>query len=270
MAYLEREKGKRVYYESHGEGASAVMLIHGWGMSCRTWDNVLPALLAQGLRVVLIDHRGCGGSDKDFDDLGIEAIGTDVVALVDELELQAVVLNGWSLGGAVAVGAAAALGERCTGLVLTGGASPIYTRKPGLACGGTDADLAATVAALTANRIAVLADVAAAVCARDVGKPIVEWMWRIFCEASPRAVVTLGQLADVDHRDILPALGMPILAFTGSEDGFVSPDICRWIGDNCSRARLIEYEGVGHAPFIEVTEQYNADLLQFLEQLQAN
>ncbi len=264
MAYLEREQGQRVYYESHGEGDTAVVLIHGWGMSCRTWDNVLPALLAAGHRVVLIDHRGCGGSDMDFADMSITAIAEDVVALVESLGLSTVVLNGWSLGGAVATYAAAALGARCRALVLTGGASPIYTQKPGMACGGTDADLAATVAGLTGNRIAVLADVAAAVCARDVGQHLVDWMWRIFCEASPRAIATLGELAGVDQRETLRELGIPILAFTGSEDGFVSPEITRWVGEYCAGARVIEYDGVGHAPFIEVTEQYNADLLAFL------
>ena len=124
MGYLTREDNKRVYFESHGEGDSAVLLIHGWGMSSRTWDPVVPALVARGHRTVLIDHRGCGQSDKDFADLGIEAIAGDVVALVEALGLKTVVLNGWSLGGAVAVEAADRLGSTCKGLVLTDWAAP--------------------------------------------------------------------------------------------------------------------------------------------------
>ena len=61
---------------------------------------------AAGHRVVLIDHRGCGESSKDFADMGIEAIAGDVVALVEHLGLSKVVLNGWSLGGSVVVAAA--------------------------------------------------------------------------------------------------------------------------------------------------------------------
>jgi non-heme chloroperoxidase len=171
MAFLNTDCGRRVYYEDYGSGKRAVLLIHGWGFSCRAWDNTLPALLGAGHRVVMIDHRGCGRSDKDFPDLGIEAIAGDVVNLVAALGLESVVLNGWSLGGAVAVEAADRLGKRCAGLALTGGATPIYTQKPDFAAGGTDADVAATLAGLVADRITFLAGLSQAVCAKDVGEP---------------------------------------------------------------------------------------------------
>ncbi|MBT5005479.1 MAG: alpha/beta hydrolase, partial [Halieaceae bacterium] len=119
MSHLAREDGKQVYYEDYGSGDSAIVLVHGWGANTRAWDYTLPALVAAGHRVVLIDHRGCGQSSKDFADVSIEAISGDVVALVEHLKLSRVVLNGWSLGGAVVVAAAVALGERCSGLVLT-------------------------------------------------------------------------------------------------------------------------------------------------------
>jgi pimeloyl-[acyl-carrier protein] methyl ester esterase len=179
MAYLTTDCGRNVYYEDYGSGSSAVLLIHGWGFSCRAWDNTLPALLAAGHRVVMIDHRGCGRSDKDFADLGILAIAADVVALVAKLDLKSVVLNGWSLGGAVAVEAADQLGKRCGGLVLTGGATPIYTQKPDFQAGGTDADMAGTVAALRADRIGFLAGLSHAVCAVVFGEPLVKWIWEV-------------------------------------------------------------------------------------------
>lgn len=264
MAFLNTDCGRRVYYEDYGSGSRAVLLIHGWGFSCRAWDNTLPALLDAGHRVVMIDHRGCGRSDKDFPDLGIQAIAGDVVSLVGELDLDSVVLNGWSLGGAVAVEAADRLGERCAGLALTGAATPIYTQKPDFAAGGTDADVAATLAGLKADRVSFLAGLAQAVCAKDVGEPLVRWMWQVFCEASPMTYVTLGQLAQIDQRRKLAALGVPIVSFVGTADVFVAPEICRWVGEHNAHARVIEYDGVGHAPFLEVAEQYNRDLLDFL------
>jgi non-heme chloroperoxidase len=267
MAYLKRDCGRQVYYESHGSGDRAVLLIHGWGMSCRAWDNVVPVLRSAGHRVVLIDHRGCGASDKDFDDLGIAAIAGDVVDLVVELGLSQVVLNGWSLGGAVAVASAVALGERCRALVLTGGATPIYVQQPDLPLGGTRKDLDATVQALVDNRIAFLADLSRAVCAMEVGDAIEQWLWQLCCEASPRAFETLAELGDVDQREALAALDLPLLGFVGSEDAFVDPAIGRWVGEHCPRGRVIEYQGVGHAPFLEVRERYNHDLCDFLRSL---
>ena len=263
MAYLQREHGS-VYFEDHGSGERTVLLLHGWGMSLRVWDAVLLALLESGYRVVLMDHRGCGGSDKDFADMSIEAIAGDAVALVEELGLSRVVLNGWSLGGAVAVAAAAHLGDRCEGLVLTCAASPIYVQKPDLALGGTPEDMAATVQALRADRITFLHGLSQAVCAKPVGEALEHWMWRVFTEASPRAIATLAELGPLDQRELLAGLSLPILSYVGGRDGFVDPAICRWVADNNRHARALEFPDCGHAPFIEERERYLEELLAFL------
>ena len=267
MAYLQREDNKRVYYEDYGSGPCAIVLVHGWGMSVRTWDHVLPALSAAGLRVVLLDHRGCGQSDKDFEDMSIEAIASDLVALVDVLALEKVVLNGWSLGGAVVVDAAARLGGRCNGLVLTSGATPVYVEKPDFPHGGTQADMKATLTALSTDRVNFLHGLSQIICATDVSAHIEDWFWQIFLQSSPVASATLAKLAMLDQRDMLKSLDLPILSFVGSEDGFVAPPICRWVGEHHAQARVVEFEGVGHAPFIEAQAQYLEELLQFANPL---
>jgi non-heme chloroperoxidase len=263
MGYLVRENDNRIYYEDHGTGERAIVLVHGWGMSVRAWDYVVPALCAAGYRVVLFDHRGCGESDKDFADLSITSIASDLVALVEKLALETIVLNGWSLGGAVVVEAAARLGKRCAGLVLTGGATPVYVQKPDFPHGGTEQDMAATLAALAADRVNFLHGLSQIICAKDVGANIEHWFWQIFLQASPLAGATLGELAELDQREMLAGLQMPILSFVGSEDGFVAPPICRWVGDNHANARVVEFEGVGHAPFIEAQDRYLDELIEF-------
>src|SRR5690348_1881165 len=101
MAYLDTGRG-RVYYEHHAGEKLPVLLIHAWAMSTRVWDSTLSALQEAGHSVVAFDHRGCGQSDKDFDDFSIGAVAGDAVAICDGLGLEKVAVNGWSLGGAVA------------------------------------------------------------------------------------------------------------------------------------------------------------------------
>ncbi len=263
MAMLSTSCGRQVYYEDHGTGPAALVLVHGWGMSVRAWDPVLAALVGSGLRVVALDHRGCGNSDKDFADMSIEAIAGDVVALVAHLGLERVLLNGWSLGGAVAVQAAADLGDTCAGVVLTGGATPVYTRKPDFPHGGTDEDMAGTLAAFAGDKVNFLRGLSQVVCVKPVGADVEQWFWQIFLEASPLAGVTLGQLAQLDQRDMLRGLAGPVLSLYGSEDGFVAPDICAWVAHNHANARAVVFDGVGHAPFIEAREEYLAELVAF-------
>ena len=264
MSSLAREDGKQVYFEDYGSGDSAVLLVHGWGMSLRAWDYTLPALTAAGHRVVLLDHRGCGQSDKDFADMGIDAIVGVVLALVEHLGLQRVVLNGWSLGGAVVVAAASELGARCTGLVLTCGATPCYLQKSGYAHGGTDEALAETLAAMAADRVNFLAALSAGVFASEVSQQLVDWSLNSFLQSSPLAAKALADLGPLDQREMLAGLEVPILSYIGGKDAVVDPAVCRSVADYASNVTLVECSESGHAPFIEEREFYNHELLNFV------
>lgn len=265
MSYLTREDGKTIYYEDYGTGDNAVVLVHGWGASVRAWDYTLPGLAAAGHRVVLLDHRGCGHSSKDFADMSIEAIASDVVALVEHLGLAKVVLNGWSLGGAVVVAAAAQLGERIVkGVVLTCGATPCYLQKPDYPHGGTEEQLSGTLAAMNADRVNFLAGLSGGICASEVSPQLVDWMWNMFLQSSPLAAQSLGALGPLDQRAELTALQMPILGFVGGLDAVVDPAVCRSVADYATDVTLVECAASGHAPFIDEGELYHSELHSFI------
>ena len=266
MAYLERENGHSVYYEDNGSGDLAIILIHGWGMSLRLWDYSLPSLIEAGFRVISLDHRGCGQSDKDFSDMGISAIAGDVTALTESLGLQKVVLNGWSLGGAVAVEAAATLGSSCAALVLTCGATPAYLQKPDFPHGGTDEALAGTLEAMGADRVNFLRALSEGVCATQVSESMVQWMWQIFMDASPLAAQALGELGPLDQRETLSSLTVPILSLVGGKDEVVDPAVCRSVADYNANTRIVEFENAGHAPFLEESDGYHRALIEFLNE----
>ncbi|MGK0500240.1 MAG: pimeloyl-ACP methyl ester carboxylesterase [Oceanicoccus sp.] len=264
MSRLTRENGKSIYYEDYGNGDNAVVLVHGWGTTVRAWDYTLPGLAAAGHRVVLLDHRGCGQSNKDFADMSIEAIAGDVAALIEHLGLAGVVLNGWSLGGAVVIAAASQLGERCKGVVLTCGATPCYLQKSDYPHGGTEQILADTMAAMAADRVNFLNGLAAGSCASEVTPQVVDWMWQMFLQSSPLAAQSLAALGPLDQRAELAALKIPILSFVGSLDLVVDPAVCRSVADYADDVTIIECTASGHAPFIEEGELYHSELHHFI------
>lgn len=267
MAYLAVDGERRIYYERYAGTSRPVILVHGWGMSVRVWDTVLPTLLEAGHEVVSFDHRGCGHSDKDFDDVLIADVGSDVVRLVEELGLDGVVLNGWSLGGAVVVDAAGKLGARLAGLVLTGGATPRYLQGDGWPHGGTPDIFEATLAALRDNRPEFLHALSEGVCHADVGAATIEWMWQIFMQTSPRADATLRNLGEIDQRDQLAAISVPALVLHGAHDAIVPHDIGVEASKMLSNGRLVTFEESGHATFLEENPRYRQELLDFLDAL---
>lgn len=265
MAYLDVEGDRRIYFEHHRGSGRPVVLVHGWGVTARCWDTVAPALRANGNEVVLLDQRACGRSDKDFEDVSIGALGSDVAQLCERLGLREPVVNGWSLGGAVAVDAVARLGGNVSGLVLTGGATPRYTSAPDWPHGGTVADVEAVLAGLAADRAATLKGVADAVCARPVSSQTVDWMWCMFLEMGPRGDESLRDLADVDQRKTLGSLEVPVLLLHGRQDGFVPFSGAEAARELCADGRLVEFPECGHAPFLEDRDTYLGELLAFLD-----
>ncbi len=263
MAYLTRENGRNIYYEDNGNGVAAIILIHAWGMNLRAWDGTVPHLVDAGHRVVTLDHRGCGLSDKDFDDMSINAIAGDVVALVAELGLEKVMLNGWSIGGAVAIEAASILKSTCCSLALTCPAAPVYLQKDDFPHGGTEEVLSGTLAALKADRPNFLKGLAQGIYSADVSEEVIDWTWSLFLAASPMTANTLAELGPLDQRATLSALNIPMISFVGSNDALADPAVGRSVADFNADTVIVELEHSGHVPLIEEAEKYHSELLKF-------
>lgn len=264
MGWLTTDGERRIYFEHYPGQGIPIVLLHGWGMSCRVWDTTLVALHAAGHAVIGFDQRGCGASDKDFAEVSIAASARDTVAILDRLGIERVVLNGWSLGGAVAVEAAQRLGARCAGLVLTAAASPRYTQAPDFALGNPPGSTAQTVARLRADRANFLLDLTRAICAQPATPALEQWMWSLFMQAAPSADDALAELDHLDQRAALAALEVPVLAIVGAGDAVVPPDVCREAARIARHGRAVEFADSGHAPFLEEGERYRAVLLDFL------
>jgi pimeloyl-ACP methyl ester carboxylesterase len=265
MPYLSVEGERQIYFEHHGRSGTAVVLTHGWGMSGRVWDTTVPTLLAAGVDVVTFDQRCCGQSDKVFDDVTIEAFGSDVVRIADHLGLERVLLNGWSLGGAVAVDAAAKLGDRLIGLALTCAATPRFVRGDDWEHGTTPEDLEDRIVALRRDRAVLLHDLAGAICRVDVvGEPVREWLWQIFMQTSHHADYSLRSLGAIDQRAALEAITVPALVVAGALDPRVPRDVAELTAKLLPSASFVELDASSHVPFLEQPEEYRAAIVELV------
>jgi pimeloyl-ACP methyl ester carboxylesterase len=193
-------------------------------------------------------------------------MGADVARLCEQLGLDRPVVNGWSLGGAVAVDAVARLGAAAGALVLTGGATPRYTSAPDWPHGGTADDVEAVLAAAAADRATTFKGVAQAVCAVPVSTEVIDWMWGMFLEMGPRGDDSLRDLAALDQRKTLSTLDLPTLLLHGRQDGFVAFSGTEAAVPLYPAARLVAFDASGHAPHLEERDAYLSELLAFLDQ----
>jgi pimeloyl-ACP methyl ester carboxylesterase len=119
MAYFTHE-GQRIAYSIHGEGPRVTVLLPGLLLSQRMQEPLAAALAERGERVILMVPLGHGSSEppRDMWRYSMATVGRQVVALLDELEIEQAVIGGTSLGANVALEVASAAPERVRGLLI--------------------------------------------------------------------------------------------------------------------------------------------------------
>ena len=87
----------RVHIAEAGEG-EPVLLLHGWPQHWYAWRKVIP-LLGESHRLISPDLRGFGWTDAPRDGYSTAELADDLLALLDTLELDRVLVVGHDLGG---------------------------------------------------------------------------------------------------------------------------------------------------------------------------
>src|ERR1041385_5730325 len=113
------------YAETGRAGAPAVILLHGWPYDIHSFEEVAPRLAAKGYRVIVPHLRGHGTtrflSTGTYRNGEPAALATDVLDLMDALQIRRAVLAGFDWGARSADIVAALWPERCAALVAVSG-----------------------------------------------------------------------------------------------------------------------------------------------------
>ena len=107
------------YLHQGSPTGTPLILLHAWGESKGTFDQLLP-LLPPSLRTFAMDQRGHGSADKPAGGYRLSDFASDVEAFMDAVDIEAAILLGSSSGGYVAQQVAATSPRRVVGLVLVG------------------------------------------------------------------------------------------------------------------------------------------------------
>ena len=114
QGYVDHQ-GARIWYATFGAGPTVIMLHGGLGHS-GNWGYQVPALTSSGYRAVLIDSRGHGHSTRDERPYTYELMASDVLAVMDHLQLEKAAFVGWSDGACTALVLARNAASRSAGV----------------------------------------------------------------------------------------------------------------------------------------------------------
>lgn len=121
IQHITADDGAQIGYRITGNGPRKLILQHGFHSTGRNFDLLLPYLPEDEWTIYRMDLRGGGLSDKPDTGYSIERFARDLLAVLEQEDLQDVALVGHSTGGAIAQWVASELrGSRLRSMILFG------------------------------------------------------------------------------------------------------------------------------------------------------
>ena len=268
---IENNAPIELHYQDYGTG-KPVVLIHGWPLSGRSWENQVPALLAAGHRVITYDRRGFGDSSQPWNGYDYDTFAADLNALLEHLDLREVTLVGFSMGGGEVARYIGTYGtDRIGKAVLASAVPPFLYKSDGNPDGALDDDtIAGFLAGVSTDRIAFLDEFTAGFFAA-AGELKVSEAQRVYARdiaafASPKGTADcITAFAYTDFRSDLRKITVPTLIIHGDSDAIVPFQASgERSHDAIPGSELVLIKGGPHGINASHPQQFNDALLKFL------
>ena len=237
-------------------------MLHGVTDSWRSFEPVLPHLPAS-IHAFALSQRGHGDSDRPAAGYRTREFAADLAAFTDVLGLGPAVIVGHSMGSTNAMRFAIDHPERTRGLVLIGAFASYRANQ--------------TLVEFWEADISRLRDPIAPAFAREfqestLARPVPPAFLDMVVRESLKAPARVwrGAFAGLFEDDFAAELGeivAPTVAFWGDRDAFAHRADQDALVAGIPGARLVGYEGTGHAPHWEEPERFAADLTAFVTAL---
>lgn len=260
---LVKLQDRRVHYDVLGSSDAPVVCFgHSLASDGGMWAEQVPALLAAGFRVLRADMRGHGGTEPVEPPYTMDALGDDLAALLDVLQIERVHFIGLSVGGMIGQSLAIRYGNKLASALFC----DTQPSAPPTARGAWSAPLALVKQAnsLTPVRTGLMR----------------AWLSDTFKAANPARwtqihdtiVATspvgfegcVGAMSDFDYTAELPSVRIPALCVFGSADPMTTPDENRRLAALIPGARVEEIADARHFANVEQPAVFIRIMLDWL------
>jgi len=270
----------RDYAAAAGPAKLPVIAIHGLTRNSADFNAIAPLIAQSGRRVLALDIRGRGQSDRAPDPMTYQppVYAQDVLALMRDLGIERAVFLGTSMGGLITMAVAAVRSKVVAAAILNDigpEVSPVGLARIAAYAGepieiGSWADAAAYVRKINEVAMPHYSDADWDVFARRT--------FRIGTEGTPIPDYDPDIMAPIraaGARALVPNLwpffsrlakGRPVLLVRGETSDLLSPEIAAKMRKRAPKMDFVEVPGIGHAPMLDESEA-KAAIFPFLGEL---
>ena len=255
--------------ETGKPGGRPILFIHGLSQCWLAWSRQLQSNLADRYRLVAMDMRGHGLSEKPREGYSDSRLwAADVDAVIHALRLEYPVLCGWSYGPLVMLDYVRHHGEAAVGgMVFVDGITKLGSEEAsavltpeflGLVPGLFATDVEESTRSLRSLLRLCLAH-----------EPSVEDLYLMlgYNVSVPPSVRQALLSRSFDNDDLLPKLRKPVIIVHGAQDAVVRPAVVEQHKAALTSAEVKMMTNAGHAPFWDDPAAFNALLGAFCDRL---
>ena len=256
MPILERGDAQ-IYYESKGQGP-AIVFAHGAGGNAAIWFNQI-AHFAGAHQVITFDHR-CFGRSTPTETVHVEEFRDDLLALLDELNVDKAHLVGQSMGGFTVLRCALDAPERVLSLTLSCTSGGIINPNPTPAMQGLTSSSGRDSSGIKATMsAATMANPALMQLYESINNFNINFGWE-------KLRGLLGK-DDVVQLETLANVACPTLLFAGREDPLFPPALLESYVPHFANPQIEVVDDAGHSPYFERPEVFNRRLELHINQV---
>lgn len=264
MPFTLTSDGTRIHYEVAGRpDGEPLLLIQGLGVDMKGWAAQRYAL-GRRYRLVLVDNRGAGQSDKPRGAYDLEAMAADAIAVLDAEHIERAHIMGASMGGVLAQIIAVRRPERVRSLVLACTACRHHEWRVELLDGWADLAESRGMRALTGEAVRWLVGPRHHARFRlsfGLLGPLVLNIPAHAFAAQARAILRTSD----ELRDQLRYVTAPTFVIVGSQDILTPVCDAEELADLIPGADLSVIHGSAHGLMIEAANAFNDRVLAFLD-----
>ena len=260
-----------IHYEDHGAG-QPIVLVHGYPLDGNSWERQERVLLAAGYRCISYDRRGFGRSSQPTTGYDYDTFAADLKALMDHLELNDVILTGFSMGTGEVTRYLGTYGSGRVSKAVLIGVIPPFLLKTDDNPEGVDGQVFEDIkSAIVADRYAYFKDFFDNFYNVDklggtrISEQAVQASFNVAAGCSPYASYVCVDSWLTDFREDVAKIDVPTLVVHGTEDRILPFDAtAARLPDLIDDVKLVTVEGGPHNIGWTHPEVVNPLLLSFL------
>lgn len=247
-----------------------MVFVHGFGCGQEMWRHVAPAFEPDH-RVILFDLPGSGAADPSTYDpvrhTHLSAYGDDVVALLEELEVDDAVVVGHSVSAMIAVLAQIKAPQRVARLVLVA-PSARYLDDVGYVGGFSESDIADLLDLMNRNHLGWQERLAGIVAgAGPTG--VRDELEQSFCRTRPDIAAQFAAVTFLsDNRQDLSQVSVPALVLQAREDLVAPLSAGEYVRDHLPTSEYVVIDTQGHCPHLSAPRETIDATRAFLDSVQ--